>query len=139
MEFKTQLHNSISKTSYTSTKSLPFHGAGQGAGNAGTEWTFVIVPMIKVAEELTEGYTIKLPQGKATLTIHILGFVDDKRHYVNNFKERILQHLLDALENSIWTWDELLTFVGGQLEMDKNAWYLIEWDFDSKEIPYIKE
>ena len=23
--------------------------------------------------------------------------------------------------------------------MDKNAWYLIEWDFDSNETPYIKE
>ena len=89
--------------------------------------------MIKVAEELTEGCTIKLPQGKATWTIHILGFVDDKRHYVNNFKERILKHLIGALEQSIRTWDELLTFVGGQLDMDKNTWYLIEWDFDSNE------
>ena len=66
MEFKTQLHNSISKKSYTSTKELPFHGAGQGAGNAGTEWTFISVPMIKVEEELTEGCIIKLPQGRTT-------------------------------------------------------------------------
>ena len=29
--------------------------------------------------------------------------------------------------------------VGGQLEMDKNDWYLIEWNFDSNESPYIKE
>ena len=94
--------------------------------------------MIKVSEKLTKGCTIKLPQGKSTWTIHILGFVDDKRHYVNNFKERILQHLIDALEQSIRTWDELFTFVGGLLEMDKNAWYLIEWDFDSNESPYIK-
>ena len=50
IEFKTQLHNSISKKSYTSTKALSFHGAGEGAGNAGTEWTFISVPMIKVAE-----------------------------------------------------------------------------------------
>ena len=77
---------------------ITFHGADQGAGKAGTEWTFINVSMIKVAEELTEGCTIKLPQGKATWTIHILGFVDDKRHYVNNFKERVLQHLIDALE-----------------------------------------
>ena len=34
---------------------------------------------------------------------------------------------------------ELLIFVGGQLEMDKHAWYLIEWNFDSNETPYIKE
>ena len=103
MESKTQLHNSIYKKSYTSTKSLPFHGAGEGAGNTGTEWTFISVPILKIAEELTEGCTIKLPQGKATWTIHILGFVDDKRHYVNNFKERVLQHSIDTLEQSIRT------------------------------------
>ena len=67
MEFKTQLHNSISKKAYTNTKSLPFHGAGQGAGNVGIEWTFISVPMIKVAEELTEGCTIKIPQGKSNM------------------------------------------------------------------------
>ena len=139
MEFKTQLHNSISKTSYTSTKELPFHGAGQGAGNAGTEWILISVPMIKAAEELTEGCIIKLPQGRATWTIFILGFVDGKHHYVNNFKELVLRQLIDALEKSIRIWDKVLTFVGGQLEMDKNAWYLIEWDFDSNETPYIKE
>ena len=121
MAFKIQLHNSISKTSYTSTEELPFHGAGQGAENAGTEWTFISVPMIKVVEELTEGCIINLPQGKTTLTIHILGFVHDKRHYINNFKKRVLQHLLDTLEKSIQSWDELLNFVGGQLEMDKKS------------------
>ena len=81
----------------------------------------------------------KLTQGKAIWTIHILGFVDDKRHYVNNLKKRVLQHLLDALDKSIRTWDDLMKFVGGQLKMDKNAWYLIEGDFDSNDTPYIKE
>ena len=101
MAFKTQLHNSISKTSYTSTKELPFHGVRQGAGNAGTEWTFISVPMIKIAGELTEGCTINLPRGKVIWTIHILGFVDDKRHYVNNLKKRVIQNLLDTLEKFV--------------------------------------
>ena len=51
----------------------------------------------------------------------------------------MIQHLLDALEKSIRTWDELHQFVGGQLKMDKNTWYLIEWDFDANDTPYIKE
>ena len=59
--------------------------------------------MIKVAEELIEGCTITLSQGKTTWSIHILDFVDDKRHYVNNLKKRVLQHLINALENSIRT------------------------------------
>ena len=77
--------------------------------------------MIKVAEELREGCVINLPQGNATWTIHILGFVDDKRHYVNNLKKSVLQHLLDALEKSIRTWDELLKFVGVNLKWTKTS------------------
>ena len=84
--------------------------------------------MIKVAEGLTESCTINLPQVKAPWSIHILGFVDDKRHYINNSKKRMIQHLIDALEKSIGTWDELLIFADGQLGIDKNDWYLIEWE-----------
>ena len=57
--------------------------------------------MIKVAEELTENCTINLPQVKATWSIHILGFVDSKSHYINNSKKRMIQHLIDSLEKSI--------------------------------------
>ena len=95
--------------------------------------------MIQVVEELLEGLTINLPLGKATWTIYMLGFVDDKQYYVNNLQRIILKHLLEALEKPIRTWDELLTFVSGQLEMEKNAWYLKEWDYDTKDYLYIKE
>ena len=66
MAFKTQLHNSISKTFYTSAKELSFLGAGQETGNVRKEWTVISGPMIKVAEKVTEGCIINLPQGKAT-------------------------------------------------------------------------
>ena len=33
MQFKNQINNSVSKTSYSSTDNLKYHGAGQGAGN----------------------------------------------------------------------------------------------------------
>ena len=51
----------------------------------------------------------------------------------------MLKHLKEALEKSIRTLDEFLKFVNGQLEMDKNAWYLIEYEFNSNDKPYIKE
>ena len=37
MQFKTQINNSISKTSYSSSANLIYHGAGQGTGNGGTK------------------------------------------------------------------------------------------------------
>ena len=139
MELKTQLHHVISKTSYSSSQELPFHGTRHGASNTGTEWIFISVPMIQMYEELTKSFTINLPQGTKTWTIQILSFVDDRRHYVNNLKNPVLKYLLQALEKSVRAWDKLLTSVGGQLEMENNTWYFIEWDFDSKNNPYIKE
>ena len=56
----------ISKTSYSSSQELPFHGTRHGASNTGTEWIFISVPMIQMYEELTESFTINLPQGTKT-------------------------------------------------------------------------
>ena len=66
---------------------------GQRAGNTETKLTIISVPMIQVVEELTEGCTINLPQGKSTWTIYMLRFVEDKLHYVNNLKKRLLKNL----------------------------------------------
>ena len=63
MQFKTQINNSISKTSYSSTTKLICHGAGQGAGNGGTNWTFISIPMIEVVEDVSQGCIITLPKG----------------------------------------------------------------------------
>lgn len=63
IEFKTQLHHVISKIPHSSSKEFPFHGAGQGVSNAGTELTFISVPMINVAEVLTGRCINNLPQG----------------------------------------------------------------------------
>ena len=52
MQFKTQINNSISKISYSSTANLIYHGAGQRAGNGGTNWEFISIPMIAVVEDV---------------------------------------------------------------------------------------
>ena len=48
MKFRTQINNSISKKNYSSTDKSKCHGAGQGAGNGGTKWTIISIPMIEV-------------------------------------------------------------------------------------------
>ena len=48
MNFRTQINDSIFKKSYSSTDKLKCHGADQGVGNGGTEWTIISIPMIEV-------------------------------------------------------------------------------------------
>ena len=83
MKLKTQINNNIFKTSYSSTAELICHGAGQGAGNGGTNWTFISIPMIAAVEDVLQGCIINLPRGSTQWQKYMLAFVDDKRHYVN--------------------------------------------------------
>ena len=63
IQFWTQIKNNISKKIYSSTVEFVCHGAGQGAGNGGTKWTFISIHMIVFVEEVSQGCIINLPQG----------------------------------------------------------------------------
>ena len=39
---------------------------------------------------------------------------------------------------SITIWDEILTLMGGTLELSKCCFYIIDWEFNSDERPIIK-
>ena len=78
MQFRTEMNNIISKKSYLRTEKLKCQGAGQGAGNGGTKWTFISIPMIEVVEEVSQGCVIQLPRGSNQWERHMLAFVDDK-------------------------------------------------------------
>ena len=128
MQFRTQI-----KTSYASTVDLICHGAGQGVGNGGMNWTFIRIPMIAVVEDVSQGCIINLPRGSKQWKKHMLAFVDDKRHYVNCLLNQSNKNILTAMKISMSSWNELLHFVGGSLETSKCIWYLINWDFDSND------
>ena len=65
MEFKNQINNNTSQITYKSTKILPMHGQGQGAGNGGTHWMFISVPMMDIVDKVASGCIIQLPKDKA--------------------------------------------------------------------------
>ena len=115
MEFKNQINNNTSQITYKSTEKLPMHGQEQGAGNGGTHWMFISVPMMDIVDNVAPGCTIQLPKGKATWTIRMMAFVDDKRHYTNTLKQQLSAIVIRAMEKSVSTWYELLLFVGGEL------------------------
>ena len=76
---------------------------------------------------------------KQDMEKHMLAFVDDKRHCANGSNKQTSKNILTAMEISVSSWNELLHFVGGALEMGKCAWYLINWNFDSNDSPRMQE
>ena len=69
----------------------------------------------------------------------MLAFVDDKKHYVNNALRTIKESLVEAMQKSMRTREELLMFVGGKLELSKCDFFLIDCSFNKFDIPFIKE
>ena len=56
MVFKLIINNGISKGDNRSSKTQKLHGAGQGAGNGGTQWTFISIPMIDTIDKVAQGW-----------------------------------------------------------------------------------
>ena len=69
----------------------------------------------------------------------MLGFVDDKRHYDNLTLQHNKESLEEVISKSVNMWEAILSFVGGKLEMFKCGFYVLRWDFDSKEKSILKE
>ena len=116
---------------------MELHGAGQGTGNGGTHWTFISIPMMETVEQTVPGCTIQLPNNHKTWEIKMLGFVDDKKHYVNKIMKQLKQSITEAMQQSIRVWDEILTFVGGKLETSKCNFCILDWTFDKNDKPIL--
>ena len=85
------------------------------------------------------GCEISMPNGPASWKVHMLGFVDNKRHYINNTSFVSAKILIIAIERSVNSWNELLHFSGGALELSKCAWYILKWVFNNKDKPVFKK
>ena len=101
MDFKLRINNGISKGDYRSSKNQKLHGVGQGAGNGGTKWTFISVPMIDTIEKVAPGCVIQLPQSNEIWKMHMLTFVDDKRHYINSTTNQVCSDIIKSMEKSV--------------------------------------
>ena len=121
IKFKTQINNKISSIEYINTKEIPKYGIEQGAGNVKTKWNFISVRMIKIIEKVASGCRLRLSTGEKEWKKHIVGFVDDKRHFLNSPHLQIRKSVIRGMEQSVYCWYELLNFSGGELELDKCA------------------
>ena len=61
------------------------YGIGQGAESSGTNWVYIIVVIMSTLDKHEKGCTIVSPDKKIKWEKVIIGFVDDKRHYANDW------------------------------------------------------
>ena len=67
----------------------------------------------------------------------MLRFVDDKNNYLNNILKQLQKTIIEAMQQSIRFWDEILTFVEGKLEMSKYNFCILDGIFDKSDKPIL--
>ena len=102
-------------------------------------WIFESTPMMETVETTCKGFDILSPDYSLSHTIHIIGLVDDKRQYTNDWKEQWETTICDNLQRAASSWEKIFHTSDGALELTKYAWYLITWEFTDSGLPYINK
>ena len=82
-----------------------------------------------------EGCTIISPDKKIQWKTVIVGCVDDKRQYANDWHNNSLLTVSNNLKSAIQSWEHLLHTSSGKLELTKCACYCISWQFNPEGTP----
>ena len=129
----------VSDTLYGSTPDYLHYILGQGSECASTTWLFESTPMLKTVEKIYKDFGISPPDHSLSYTIHIIGLVDDRRKYANDWRENSETTICDNLQRGASSWEQILHTFGGSLELTKWACYLITWEFTNSGLPYINK
>ena len=88
----------VSDTLYGSTPDYLHYILGQGSECASTTWLFESTPMLKTVEKIYKDFGISPPDHSLSYTIHIIGLVDDRRKYANDWRENSETTICDNLQ-----------------------------------------
>ena len=92
--------------------------------------------MTKTIEQTCQSFDMSSPDSFQLQTNHIIGLVDDKRQYINDWEDNSEQKLCENLQTAASSLEQMLHTSGEGLELTKCAWYLIKREFMENKIPY---
>ena len=84
--------------------------------------------MMETLEQLKKVCILMSSNKQITWEKTIIGFVDDKRQYTNDWINNDLDTTNTNLQEASQVWEHLLHTTGGQLKLSKCAWYCISWN-----------
>ena len=109
----------VLEISYSSTPEYHHYWLSQGAGYTGTIWLFESIPMMEIVENTCKGLDIISPYYSLSCTIHIIGLVDDKKQYANDWNDHSEKTICENLQKAASSWEKILHTSGGSLELTK--------------------
>jgi hypothetical protein len=120
----------ISEASYRGTVMEPLFGTGQGSGASPAVWLSLVVILLNTLERVIPNrISFRSPDGNIIHQRLVDAFVDDTAIGLTDDGEASLAELTKALESVAQTWEQLLHFSGGSLNLKKCSWYVLFWEW----------
>ena len=115
--FKLKLSNKVTDEAYRQCVKFPIHGTGQGSGNSPVIWCFISSKLFTSYDQKCHGMTFSSPDKSVSLTLNIIGFVDDTTCMTAGDPSKPLIDMLHRMQHDAQLWNGLLWASGGRLEL----------------------
>jgi hypothetical protein len=105
-------------------------------------WAQIVSTLFDAHGKKVHGTTYCSPDGSLTIFLHMLGFVDDTKHHVNDMMSHHAQSvetLVSKMAQDSQLWSDLLTASGAALELSKMYFYISSWKFEQSGKPYLDD
>jgi hypothetical protein len=122
----------ISDQYYSHSIQFPVHGSGQGSGNLPGIWLFISSTLCDVHNSVSHGATFTTPDSLETVSISMVGFVDNSTGTYNNFQPQTeipFETMMSNMQTDAQAWNDLLWCSGGKLELPKCSYHVLRFKF----------
>ena len=130
MQYMVKTIYGVSEDAYSGTALEPLFGTGQGSGASPAVWLTLVVLLLNTLERVVpDRISFRSEDGSTIHTRLVDAFVDDTAIGITDDGSKTLSDLIGTLEKVAQTWEQLLHFSGGALNLKKCSWYVMYWDW----------
>jgi hypothetical protein len=132
----------VSDEFYANCQAFPIYGTGQGSGNSPAIWCMLVSSVLFAChEEKGHGAYFCTPDKQMSVSLSMVGFVDDSTNQVNEFEldsQPTPEFLRKIMQQDAQLWSDLLWLSGGLLELNKCSFHQLHFNFDSDGRPMMR-
>ena len=128
MKYTVKTLNGISEDNYTGTPFEPLFGTGKGSGASPAAWLTLIVLLMFTLDQLIPNRMF-FESPNFTHSRLIDAFVDDTSLGFTNSGDLSCSDMISRLAEIAQTWEHLLHYSGGSLNLKKCSWYIMYWEW----------
>ena len=130
MKYVVKTIHGISEENYQGTVFEPLFGTGQGSGASPSVWlTLVVIMMNTIDRVIPERMSFTSPDGSILHKRLAEAFVDDTALGFTDYGKLTYVAMVKRLQEIAQTWERLLFYSGGALNLKKCFWYILYWQW----------